>query len=768
MKPLGKDRYSFQGVCDRLKKRKYDNAELASDIKLLIGVANCFITGTAVTAAAASDLPAAAGVITIPAVIKAISQKDKILDAAKRVIELLKENTPLSYKDKYERMEEVYTFLWIASFFDTFAETVPKDILDKINLASNEKKAIADQLLRSDCLGSDNQSLKIEFPDSVHGISHVYDSLKEIYILLSDRLREFISCLAFYEKLDEKNQRILDIIMQELPSAALQGFKDQYLTLLSSYPDFAAYIDIKNDIKNDEKFAEIVRLIIKTNEDQAKGFQDLEKAMLTLKMEREESVKRIIDHIKEKYKNAVERPIVETDNTEELIYPPITEAFVPQQFKLLEYTSKDMHLEWESQWNDCESQKDMMAFWAKYIADVQSPFHLLLILGDPGSGKTLLTEMISAVFSSGAELVVRIPLRRYINMIGDASVDDIETMICKQIEKDGDSDKEIRKYKEIVGEAPERPATLIFDGYDEVQQATGLPYASFLNKLIRLQEECLTNNRPVRIIVTSRRTLIDKANIPIGTVVMKLLPFISQQKKQWIETWNKHNHKVLLDYGLDDFRLPENNRDIDELSCQPLLLLMLAIYDADFDAKTNALKKVIKNKNESFNRMQLYDRLIHRFIVRELQKGRKGEGSFYEDATTGNQNIMVEEEMKKLGIAALGMFVRRRSWIKVSELNADFKKLNAKADSIQKENTLEAEEIFLGSFFFIHDSRNYDKRETETVDNRHHEKNASYVFLHRTFYEFLVVDYILYSLYKRIITQTSHAKILMILSSNQP
>lgn len=759
MKTKDKDRYSFSSICHKLSERKYDKGKAPEDIKLLVELAECFFTGSAGVTVATAGAPAVAGAFTVATVIKAISQKGKVLDAAKRIMELLSKDDP-SYEGNYERMQEAYAILWVASFFDAFERTVPKDILADIALAANEKAAIAVPI----CLFGRLESTNSEsiFPNMVFGIKHVYDRLEGVYKEMTGRLREFISKLAFSEGADEQKQRTLDAKLEELPGAALSVFMDQYLTLCSKFPEFAAYINLEKEreykFEVDAQNSALVDLIMKSQEETAQSFQTLEDAICHLyKKQREGEVKRIADRIEERYKKAITRPIVETEATEapeELNYPTITEAFVPQQYRLLEYTSKDMRLEMESQWVDYEPRKDMLAFWGRFLLDPQSMSHLVLILGEPGGGKSLLTEMISAKIISDAELVVRIPLRRYSSKISYADNSEIEEMICQQIKDDGDAARKIESFKEFVGDAPERPTTLIFDGYDEIQQATGLAYPGFLKRLYDYQRHCLEENRPVRIVVTSRRTLIDKAIIPIGTVVMKLLPFEPYQKVQWIETWNRYNHEKLRNAGLADFQLPEGNHEVDELSSQPLLLLMLAIYDADFETRRNALEA----QAEGFNRMRLYDDLIRRFIRRELRKDWKEKKPLFDDDEEKKQKKFVDEEMEKLGIAALGMFVRRRLWITVPELKADFNKLKAKKKSFSDERALEAEEIFLGSFFFIHDSRNKKSTNAEAEYRKsNHEEDASFVFLHKTFYEFLAADYVLNAVFQYAI-ELSNAK----------
>ena len=101
---------------------------------------------------------------------------------------------------------------------------------------------------------------------------------------------------------------------------------------------------------------------------------------------------------------------------------------------------------------------------------------------------------------------------------------------------------------------------------------------------------------------------------------------------------------------------------------------------------------------------------------------------------------MVNNEMKKLGVAALGMLVREKLSIRIEELDADFMKTEImKSFSRSQDSTaLRNAETFLGSFFFIHNPR----LKTDDED----EKDASFEFLHKTFYEFLIADIVLDSM----------------------
>ena len=733
----GKDIYTFSGICKRLNSKDYKTEDIFSDAKLLLDIANCFfgaeVAVAAVESVAAPPVAAATGISVL---IADIAKKGVVLDAFKRVCDFLHKDTP-KHSGSYEKMRDAYALLCVASFFEAYAKTVPEDIVKRIGLTASEKSSIV-SVLDTPKGAAQKVDREICFPDIVYGCTKAYEQLSSMYKEMTALLLNFISCLSISEDLNEKDMCILNETLKELPKKALDEFKDQYLTLCVEYKEFYIYLQLEKEreynLEADEKHKELIELLFNSQVSIQDGFKKLENAIHSiLAWQRAEEIKEITEQIIAKNKKAVKRPIID-ENDDFLTYPSVEEVFVPQHYKLLEY-DKNINIEFDSTWMPYKDHKDMEAFWLRYILDPQSTEHIILVLGDPGGGKSVLTQMISAKISSEAELVVRVPLKDY---AGNYNLKP-EAIICEQIKADGKPYRDILNLKWIAGENPDRPMTVIFDGYDEIQQATGLSYDYFLSDLRRFQAECLEDNCPIRIIVTSRRTLIDRVRIPLHTHVMLLLDFDDKQKNEWIGTWNDCNRDRLAQEGLSELALSENNKDIAELSGKPLLLLLLAIYDADFENHQNALRNYDNDTSgERLNRTRLYDELIRRFVRRELEKVKHGEDCDYKQADSKKKKAMENTEVRKLGTAALGMFVRRRLWITVSELKEDFKKTGIEQTIFSKQEALDSGELFFGSFFFIHDSRS--RNSTDDAHGRRDDE-ASFVFLHKTFYEFLVADY---------------------------
>lgn len=668
-----------------------------------------------------------------------LSKKNKLACLGETVLNWILKQHPEDCSGRYEQMWEAYETLCLTAFFDELDAQLPDRIREFIRLNQREK-----QLIYQDALSIADSGMmekKIPIPTFLHGLAQQEGCLTKLYEEMSTRLLEFVQGLAFKNMALELDVLMFENTVHRLPEAAIKRFRSQHLILCSNFNEFYIFTrqewEKGQEVHWEERFQSILSLALDVQSSSQVGMAALRQAIIELPGKvKQESVQIITRELIKRYQRLIERPLIETaGSSERLTYPRISQAFIPQTYKALEYSGVEL-LEPPETWEKLDLQQNMMSFWAQYLLDPSSTDRLLLILGEPGSGKSLLTKVICARLISPNSIFLRIPLREH-NMD-----DEIETIVCNQLEWDGDAKGEVKSFKWFAKEFPNSPLTLLFDGYDEVLRATGNVYRGLLRQIRKFQERCQEFHRPVRIVVTSRTVLIDKADIPEETVVIKLQEFDTDQKAQWIDIWNRHNHAALSAAGINDFALPQNSRDIEELSKQPLLLMMLAIYDADFRQKTNALmQKVLRA--EGLDRTGLYDELLRRFIQRELRKKKaeaqiRGEGQAvpFEELDPQEQLAVEDEEMRRLGIAALGMLGRGRLFIQVEELDADLLYMETKkaTHNSSGKTALKDAELLFGSFFFIHKSQ---------VARGSGKPAAAFEFLHKTFYEFLVSDLIL-------------------------
>jgi hypothetical protein len=100
---------------------------------------------------------------------------------------------------------------------------------------------------------------------------------------------------------------------------------------------------------------------------------------------------------------------------------------------------------------------------------------------------------------------------------------------------------------------------------------------------------------------------------------------------------------------------------------------------------------------------------------------------------------VLDVEMQRLGVAALGMYNRRKVHILAPELNEDVKFFNLERSvKVATGKALSQADLLLGSFFFVHKS----KAQHSAGAPAHHEEASAFEFLHNTFGEFLTADFI--------------------------
>lgn len=242
--------------------------------------------------------------------------------------------------------------------------------------------------------------------------------------------------------------------------------------------------------------------------------------------------------------------------------------------------------------------------------------------------------------------------------------------------------------------------------------------SDYLTKVAAFQQREADQGRPAAVIVTSRTSVADRARIPEELVALRLEPFDPARVTAWLEIWNTINAAQFAAKGLLPLA-PEAVLAHDELAGQPLLLLMLALYDAD----GNALQHISADIRQG----ELYERLLRRFVSREIVKHKPG-------LPDRDLDEAIEVELRHLSIVAFAMFNRGSQWVTEADLDGDLAAVFGQPQAAAVKDMrapLRAAEIMLGRFFFVHRARaSRDDTQLET-----------YEFLHATFGEFLVARF---------------------------
>lgn len=656
-----------------------------------------------------------------------------------------KPNTPVEYE---QQMVMAYVLISYSAFFEALEEKLP-DLLNDIEIQGSDKFRIAqysnEESNTQDASSIDGKLLQNTYStDFSLTIPHPTDSfepleyrLTRLYNKLGEGFERLLHSLAVWDDLSQTEKDRVTRVIKSLPELAVSHFKAQYYRLAVLFPEFYVWASLNGDdeIKNSlnqqnrmieahhedniSQFKELVNHLTYINDSVDVGFEKLEIAISkVIETNYVREAEHAFRQLRARYLDDIDQPIASDDGDQDevqITYPKRSEIFVPQSFKVIRYKDSPQ-LENENTWRQT-THTNLGPFIVSYLQSSHSFYTPLIILGHPGSGKSMLTRFIAAKVQGTKSIPIRIELR---NAQADLKIRD------QILERIHDITGSTVTWPQLLEWLDSEKLLVIFDGYDELLQVTGKVFSNYLEEIASFQSDTYKyDNQPIQVIVTSRITLIDKARIPDRATVMRLQPFDSNQRSKWIEIWNRFNRNYFESHGYSIFKVSER-RQVLELAEQPLLLLMLAIYDSDGNKLQN---------NADVSRTALYSDLINRFVDREERKDKNQFDSIQKE---------VSQSVIRLGAIAISMFNRRALDINSKQLDSDIKFFRLeKADSPHESKSggweLSQGQKAIGSFFFVHQS---EARSSEGSDEEI-AKKGTYEFLHNTFGEFLTADFIL-------------------------
>jgi hypothetical protein len=553
-----------------------------------------------------------------------LEPKNALIDAAKAAIAKLARPQPRDYVDQVRRFAAANTLLTYTAFFDALPMCKP-DFMRALRLTENEKARIAARAAEQ-ALGAPQlpdawplaNIIKVRHPAAVGDLAAA-EFRREVYLGMAKGIFDRIEFLAERDRIIHANP--VNALAEHVAALAESIYQAEFLGIAIEYHPFSVWAMLQDRADKAALLRKLSADLRAANEDSQLRFELLGAALhnLDLGLDRlsraiaaqplaspdgprypESKAARAAEALCRRYAADVERPVIDDrydppTGGPRLKYPGSAAAYVPQAYRQVRYAVGETHLERDEEWTKLPAANDLGPAITRYLESPYSAESPLLILGHPGSGKSLLTRVYAARLQYPRYTVVRVELRD-----ADPTVS-IQKQVEDQIRKDTGHDV---NWADLADNLPLSPPIVILDGYDELLQATGRLFTDYLDQVQRFQRDALIQNRPVRVIVTSRITLIDKAIIPPGTTVMRLEPFDEPRRTEWITHWNGYNAAYFQQSGVKPFRLPDNPKVI-ELAEQPLLLLMLAI----FDSAGNPL-----SERPDLDQTLLYDELLRRFI----------------------------------------------------------------------------------------------------------------------------------------------------------
>jgi len=517
------------------------------------------------------------------------------------------------------------------------------------------------------------------------------ESLEAWYRQLSLRLTAFARGLEVWNGLDDAGraeaERVLDDV---LCKAAVGRYQELYAQLALEVPEFQFWT---GQIEHQATRADIRKALA--------GIETL-LACLPSRGPAAESVTALSNA----YRAVLARPILAEGETPTGVrLPTLEEGYLDPDFRIAPVAGGELPSD-ESWWDDCPVRSDLTEYLAGVLTSPEATEAPLVVLGQPGAGKSVLMKVLAARLPAADFLPVRVALRE---VPADAEIQD-------QVEY---------AVRAATGQRSEWPAlaraangaipVVLLDGFDELLQATGVSQSDYLLKVARFQQREADQGRPVVAVVTSRIAVADRVRYPEGTTALRLEPFREQQTRRWISIWNRHNEEHLRSRGLQP--LPASIVATHQvLAREPLLLLMLALYDADANALQGGADGQVLDET------RLYEELLTSFAAREIAKSHAA-------AAAGEMAGHVEQELQRLALIAFGMINRHRQWVTEAELDGDIAALQGRRAGTAAgfRAPLTPAEIAVGRFFFV--------QRAQAV--RDGSRLQTYEFLHATFGEFL-------------------------------
>ncbi|MEU7653163.1 AAA family ATPase [Micromonospora taraxaci] len=392
-----------------------------------------------------------------------------------------------------------------------------------------------------------------------------------------------------------------------------------------------------------------------------------------------------------------------------LVIPNLGEAYVNHAFRAVTYDPEKHVVHDDHWWGSVPQHEEIQGFLAACLADPAATEQPILLLGHPGAGKSVMVRVLAARLAELSYPTVRVDLRR---VAADASVHrQISEALALALHR-------TVEWADLADATEGAVPVVLLDGLDELIQSSQASRSDYLEQVSEFQRTEADRGFSLIVLVTSRTTVAHQVRIPRGATVVHLEPFDDRRIRTWVEIWNSNNVRYFNTEMIDSLA-PKAVLRHRHLACQPLMLLMLALYDAD----GNALQK----EHERLGDAELYDRLLNSFGRREVQK--------LNPAASGSQiDDMVAQELLQLSVAAFAMFNRDSQVVTERELDSDLSAVthdnNARSRPSDRQK-LTPGQLLIGRFYFVHASESTYQRVGEG-------SMRAYEFVHATFGEYLV------------------------------
>ncbi|MFI1990410.1 NACHT domain-containing protein [Actinoplanes sp. NPDC020271] len=456
---------------------------------------------------------------------------DEVVHQSRTLLRRLTERrNALDPVERGDSLSAAHTVIVVSAFFESLAEVrLPVELTRGAPLPQTGTAGIGDftEQIRS-------AGLLVPSPEQIP--ASFDDVLRRYYLGLADRLHQFITDLAGWEKLPFLQRNRITRQLTDAASHAALRYREALRLLAIDFPEVSQWATSRDEGATSRPAVE----------------------------RKPDAWRRDLARVYQAY---LQRPIVRSVDVETGVrIPVLDEGFISPSYRVAEI-APHADVTDESWWAGQPVRDDLQEFLLGYLTSPRAVDGPLLILGHPGAGKSLLTRVLAARLPVADFMAIRVPLRE-VSAAGEV-MEQIEDAVRE-------ATGERIPWPTVARLAGDALPVVILDGFDELLQAAGVRHSDYLERVARFQRREAEIGRPVAAIVTSRIVVADRVRLPARTVVLRLEPFDEGQVAAWIDVWNKVNAPEFTRLGRTPLTLEIVLAQRD-LATQPLWLLMLAL-----------------------------------------------------------------------------------------------------------------------------------------------------------------------------------------------
>jgi hypothetical protein len=376
--------------------------------------------------------PAVAGPVALP-LWALIEPKNELVEAVKRAARKISKSEPSDYLDRAERMAAANCLLVYVALFDAIRQRWPT-ISRELGLTQEEAKTeLAEASARARPISDESVAdLAVKIPHPADRSLASERVRRTIYTWLATRF--LLDALPETgHQWDREAMSARDGWTRDIMDRAEALYQAEYLGMAVEFQQFFIWSVLQDQVAGQEQIRHLT-------EDQRAWFELISRAMYSLDLgmqglaealarlprpvfggtalpgTEQPNVQAVAEGLHRTYVDSLQQQVIDdqfaVDDAEvHLGFPGKLDGFIPQADRTAQYDDKDMHLEDEDAWSAREVHGDIGAFILRYLESPYSVQTPLLILGHPGSGKSLLTEMLAGHLGYPTYTTVCVKLR---------------------------------------------------------------------------------------------------------------------------------------------------------------------------------------------------------------------------------------------------------------------------------------------------------------------------------------------------------------------